>query len=145
MTIIPRSKRHNLYFLSAFDARSGGFLGQLSDISIEGVSILSETPLQCPCTYLLRILIPQGDKPELRLEFEVESRWTSADSGLPMGSHTTGFRITFLTDEQRTQIEKLVNDFGYSKIGEVKVNREPAQRDTGPGSLRRLLQTLFMR
>ena len=139
MTITPRSKRHNLYFLSAFDAHSGDSLGQLSDISVEGVSILGETQLQCPRTYLLRILVPQGDSPDLSLEFEAESRWTSADSG----SFTTGFRISFLTDEQRALIEKVVDSYSYAKIGEAKVIREPTQRDTPPSGLRRLLQTLF--
>jgi hypothetical protein len=139
MTITPRSKRHNLYFLSAYDALSGDALGQLSDISTEGISILSDTQLQCPRTYRLRILVPQGDRPDLSLEFEAESRWTSADAG----SYTTGFHITFLTDEQRTQIEKIVNNYGYAKIGDVKVAREPAPRETRPGGLRRLLQTLF--
>lgn len=139
MTITPRSKRHNLYFLSAFDARNGNALGQLSDISVEGVSLLSETPLQCPCTYLLRILVPQGTGPDFALEFEAESRWTSTEEG----TYTTGFRITFLTDEQRAQIEKIVNNYSYAKIGEVKVAREPAPRDRQPRGLRRLLQSLF--
>jgi hypothetical protein len=131
-----------LYFLSVFDARSGALLGQLSDISPEGVSILTETPLQCPGTYLLRILVPQGDQPDYRLEFEAESRWTNIEAG----SHNTGFHIPLLTEAQRTQVEKLVHTFSYSKIGEVKVigegkaTREPAPRPTG---LRRLLQGLF--
>lgn len=139
MTITPRSKRHNLYFLSAFDARSGDSLGQLADISIEGISILSANPLQCPSNYVLRILVPQDDGSDFRLEFEAESRWITEDSGF----YTTGFRIIFLTDEQRNQIDKLVNNFGYAKIGEVKVTRDPTLKDTRPGSLRRLLQTLF--
>lgn len=137
----PRAKRHSLYFLSVFDARSDALLGQLSDISVEGVSILTETPLQCPCAYLLRILVPQSDKPDLRLEFEAESRWTSADSN----TYTTGFRITFLTDEQRTRIEKLVNDFGYSKIGEIRVAQGPIGSGSRSVGLRQFLQTLFTR
>ena len=139
MTSIPRAKRHNLYFLSAFDARSGAFLGQVADISPEGISILSDPPLQCPCSYHLRILVPQGDQPDFRLEFEAESRWTSVEAG----SHTTGFHIAFLTNEQRSQIERLVHTFSYSKIGEVKVPREPAQKTSRPGGLRRFFQSLF--
>lgn len=143
MTSTPRAKRHNLYFLSVFDARSGAFLGQLSDISTEGVSILSEVPLQFPASYFLRILVPQSDRPDLRLEFEAESRWTNQDPGMATGSpsHTTGFRIGVLTDEQRGQIEKLVHDFGYAKISEIKV--APRPQAPPPGGLRRLLQTLF--
>ena len=147
MTPTPRAKRHTLYFLNVFDGRTGESLGQLVDISQDGVSILSETPLKPASTYLLRILVPQNGKPDQRLEFEGESRWTSPDPD--SGFHTTGFHITFLTDEQRGLIERLVSEFGYSRIGEVKLTA-PREVKTGPrgeppNPLRRFLQTLFTR
>lgn len=143
MTITPRSKRHSLYFLDVFDACSGAPLGQLSDISVEGVSILSETPLACPCTYRLRILVPQGNGSEQPLEFEVESRWTRDEGEAPIISHTTGCRITFLTDAERARIERLVSDFGYAKIGEVKVTRETAGKTSQPNGLKGFLRNLL--
>jgi len=139
MTSIPRAKRHNLYFLSVFDGRSGDFLGQLSDLSTEGISLLSELPLPCPSTYLLRILVPQHAGPDLRLEFEAESRWTAKEGE----SCATGFRIRSLTDGQRAQIEQLVHDYSYAKIAEIKVAREPQRPAPRPRGLKRLLQSLF--
>lgn len=147
MATTPRAKRHNLYFLSVSDGRTGETLGQLVDISQDGVSILSEEPLKPHTNYLLRILVPGNGKPDQRLEFEAESRWTSPDPDSE--SHTTGFHIAFLPDEQRNLIERLVNDFGYSKIGEVKLSiprdGKSAAREQQPSSFRRLLQTLFTR
>lgn len=139
MTTIPRAKRHNLYFLSVFDARSGAFLGQLSDLNTEGVSLLSEAPLACPDTFFLRILVPRNGEPDLRLEFEAESRWTAKEGE----SCATGFKIGFLTNEQRSQIERLVHDFSYAKIAEIKVAREAQRPAPRPSGLKRLLQSLF--
>ena len=145
MESTPRAKRHSLYFLDVFDARTGDPLGQLTDISLEGISILSEIPLQHPGNYLLRILVPQTGEPDHRLEIEAESRWTSADPA--NGSHATGLRILSLTDDQRARIERLVNDFGYSRIGETRKTSagERPNKLTGESPIRRYLRTLFAR
>jgi hypothetical protein len=138
MTSTPRAKRHNLYFLSVFDGRTGSLLGQLSDINAEGVSLLSETPLQCPASFLLRILVPQHGQPDLRLEFEAESRWTGKEGE----AWATGFKVGFLTDAQRLQIEQLVHDFSYAKIAEVKIPRETATAPPTRG-LKGILKSLL--
>ncbi len=144
MTTTPRAKRHSLYFLSVFDGRTGEPLGQLADISQEGISILSASPLKIHETHVLRILLPQQGRPERRLEVEAESRWTAPDP--ETGQHTTGFHIALLTVEQRSLIDQLVNEFGYSRISEVKIALPRENRPSeSPGSLQRMLRALFSR
>jgi hypothetical protein len=145
MANTPRPKRHTLYFLDVYDGRTGERLGQLVDISQQGVSVLSDTPLKSTSTFSLRILVPRTGGPDERLEFEAESRWTTPDP--QSGSHTSGFLIHFLTDAQRDLIERLVNEFGYSKIGDVNlaVPRPPAGTPATkqPSSLKHFLANLF--
>ncbi len=142
MTTPPRAKRHSLYFMSVFDGRTGEPLGQLADISQEGISILSDSPLRPHETYLLRILLAQPGRPERRLEFEAESRWTAPD--LDSGQHTTGFHIALLTAEQRGLIDQLVSEFGYDRISEVKIP-VPARAMDSPSPVRRFLRSLLSR
>lgn len=137
----PRAKRHSLYYLDVLDARSGALLGQAVDISVTGISITSETALPCPAKYLLRILVPDAEGKECPLEFEAESRWSHEHEG----SHTIGFHIGLLTTEQQDRIETLVHAFGYSKIGELKINRAPVPEEASGGGLRRLIRSLFAR
>lgn len=142
MTTPPRAKRHSLYFLSVFDGRTGEPLGQLADVSQEGISILSASPLKPHETYLLRILLTQPGRPERRLEFEAESRWTAPDP--ESGQHTTGFHIALLTVEQRGLIDQLVSEFGYDRISDVKVT-VPGRAPEPPNPVQRFLRSLISR
>lgn len=142
MTTPPRAKRHSLYFLSVFDGRTGEPLGQLADISQEGISILSASPLKPNETYLLRILLAQPGRPERRLEFEAESRWTAPDPD--SGQHTTGFHIALLTLEQRSLIDQLVSEFGYDRISDVKVT-VPSRAADPPNPVQRFFRSLLSR
>lgn len=142
MTTPPRAKRHSLYFLSVFDGRTGEPLGQLADISQEGISILSSSPLKPHETYLMRILLAQHGQPERRLEFEAESRWTAPDPD--SGQHTTGFHISLLTAEQRVLIDQLVSQFGYDRISDVKVT-VPSRAAEPPSPFQRFFRSLLSR
>lgn len=140
----PRAKRHSLYFLSVFDGRTGDLLGQLADISHEGVSILGKSPLRPPETRRLRILLPQQGRPDRSLEFEAESRWSAPDP--ESGDHTTGFHIAFLTGEQQGLIDQLIHEFGYSRISDVKVTVSRHDRSQAAiGPVQRFLRALFLR
>ena len=147
MSTTPRAERHTLYFTEVSDARSGASLGQLVDISLEGLSVQGREPLSSASTRFLRILIPQPGGPDYRLEFEAQSRWTSEADG----THTTGFHITALTPEQQEQVKHLVNASGYRKISEARplavpsAARERQHAEPAPGALRRLWQSLFAR
>lgn len=144
MTTPPRAKRHSLYFLSVFDGRTGELLGQLADLNQEGINIVSPSPLKTHERYVLRIILPQQGHSERCLELEAESRWTAPEP--ETGQHTTGFHIMLLREEQRSVIDQLVNEFGYSRISEVKLpSPRNGQLPAGPGPIQRFLRGLFTR
>jgi len=105
-------RRHLLYYLRVTDRHCGAPLGNLVDITREGLMLVTRRPVEARKVHRLRLHLPREVLPENYVDLDAESVWTRPDANPDL--HVTGFRILDLTTVARQAIDQLVDDFGFS-------------------------------
>ncbi len=106
-----RFKRRFLAFYSrVFDLRSHRLLGNVVDITPQGLMLLSETPLPADTAFRLEIELPEGFASKREITLDARSRWCEAD--IDPHYHNTGFVLLNVTPEDAAIIEAIVVAFG---------------------------------
>lgn len=86
------ARRRQLYFnLAVYDDDTGEMLGRLSDLTHEGLMIVSPRPLDVDRLYRLRVELPDALGNPVALEFVARSRYCRPD--VNDDYHDTGFHI----------------------------------------------------
>ena len=104
-------RRHLLYYLRVIDRDAGQPIGNLVDITAEGLMLISPHPLGTGRVYRLRMELPPEVTPDDRLELDAESVWTRRDVNPAL--HVTGFRLLEPATASRHAIELLIDDYGF--------------------------------
>ena len=84
-------RRDLLFYLPVMDAESGEALGQVADISAEGMMIVSRRPLPLGHTFHLEIRLPEAIMGKGTIEIHARSLWTKPDPNRDL--HDTGLQF----------------------------------------------------
>ncbi|MEZ4529371.1 MAG: PilZ domain-containing protein [Desulfobacterales bacterium] len=104
-------RRHIIYYLRVLDANTGQLIGQLVDITTEGMKLISENPTD-PETFLqLRMLLPEEINQKTQICFEVESLWCKRD--INPNFFSIGFKFVAILPEDVNIIKNLIYDFSF--------------------------------
>jgi hypothetical protein len=104
-----------IYHLRVFDARRGSLLGQIVDITPEGLMLIGEKPVRVDRKYALRMDLPRNVMADRTLRFTAESKWCTADKSGDF--YSMGFRIVDITPEGLGVVQKLAQQF-FQEAGE---------------------------
>jgi hypothetical protein len=105
-------RRHLLYYLRVYNARTGRLLGHLVDISPGGVMVVSPHRRRLGRTIRLRVVLPDPHpRRARRFEFEATTKWCRRDVNPDLWD--TGLETTSLGRKQAGEIETLVDDYGF--------------------------------
>lgn len=105
--------RNNLiYYMRVLNRETDELLGNLVDITPEGMMLISDEPIPAKTRFDLRIHFPREIFGEKVLDFSAESLWTRPDVNPDF--HDTGFRILDVPLDQILLIKKLVSEYGFS-------------------------------
>ncbi len=103
-----------IYHLRVFDARRKRLLGQLVDITPEGLMLIGESQLPAGRKYSLRMDLPRNLMADTHLTFSAESKWCVKDQS--ENFYSMGFRIVKITPEALGVVQKLAQDFYQEEI-----------------------------
>ena len=106
-----RLKRNQLiYYLKVFDRDWGLLMGRLVDITVEGVMLFSERPIETNKEYMMKLELPATpDSPAREVKFDAEALWTKPDVNPDFWD--TGFRFTKVSKSDIAEIEALVSEY----------------------------------
>lgn len=105
-----QSERYQLMFqASVVDDETDTTLGHLVDISITGLMLASETPLEIGRRYRLRIPLPVAFDGHSQLRARATAAWTA--ESLHPSFHRCGMRDLQLPPEQQRAFERLVDEY----------------------------------
>jgi len=104
-------RRHLLYYLRVYNARTGRLLGHLADISHGGVMVVSQSRRRLGRTITLRMVLPNQPRRVKIVEFDATTKWCRRDANPDFWD--TGFETTGLTRRQASDLETLVDDYGF--------------------------------
>ena len=103
-------RRFLAFYSRVFDLRSHRLLGNVVDITPQGLMLLSETPLPPDTAFRLEIELPEGFASKRAITLDARSRWCEVD--IDPHFHNTGFQLLNVTPEDAAIIEAIVAAFG---------------------------------
>ena len=113
-TTTRRQKRHNLIvYLRVYDRDTTALLGYLVDITLQGLMLMSEDPLQTDRLYHLRIDRGESHSPHRYLDVDAHSRWVDRDVNPKL--FNTGFSFVDPTSQVLAAIDNLIKDLSFGE------------------------------
>ena len=103
-------KRRNFILdIEIQDQSTGETIGDLGDITAEGIMIVSETPISEKKVFSFLIKLPREADEELSIKFEARS--IRCQETVHENIYITGFRIESLDEENKHKIEYLIREY----------------------------------
>jgi len=104
-------RKYLMFYTRVFNRRTGALLGNLADLTVEGLMLISEEPLPVNTLYDLRMDLPDGfGFPKRHLDMRGRSVWCAPD--IDPHFQNTGFKLENVASEDVSIIERLVEDYG---------------------------------
>jgi len=107
----PEQRRKNRVTIpenpQILDAHSGKLLGELVNLSTDGLMAICPGSIACGTVYQMRIPLVQGDR-NVEILVGAESLWCDDANG--SGSHWTGFQIIDISPEHQEILNTVVGD-----------------------------------
>jgi len=89
------------------DTYSGKILGQLVNLSVDGLMSVSPLGINCGTVCQVRIALAVGDQ-SVEIQLGIESLWCEDTND--SGSHWTGFQIIDISPEHQKILHSIVGD-----------------------------------
>ncbi len=105
------SRKFLSYFIRVFDGDSRDQIGNLVDITSEGVMLLSPKPMSRGQVIHLRLEVTPDVSEKPFLEFSARSRWCKPD--LEPSLYNIGFKILNLKKEEAEVILRINEVYGF--------------------------------
>ena len=105
-------RRHLIYYLEVYDDDTGELLGNLVDITTEGLKLVSKKPLEAKKVFNMRMHLPEGYFAENVLLFQGKSLWSSNDVNPDF--YDTGFNAPDLDSKVKNMIMSLIDLIGFN-------------------------------
>ena len=94
------------HYLKVIDQDTQTLLGHIVDISMGGIKVLGEHPIEAEKKFHLLFDISLGDGKQTHVTVEARSIWTAKD--INPGFHTTGFCFLELSNESYESVSSLI-------------------------------------
>lgn len=104
-------RRYLMFYSRIFDRRSGALIGYLSDITIEGMMVISEVPLETGLVSRLRMDLPEDIFDKNHMDFEALCIWNRQD--VNPNFYISGFKLIGLSDSDKQTIERIIDAYGF--------------------------------
>ncbi len=92
--------------LMVTDINTGNTMGQLANLSVEGLMLSSTEPVRLNTIYRLRIPLSAEGVDDSNIEVRAESLWCEDVNG--SGSYWTGFHICEISSQDQEILNKIV-------------------------------------
>ena len=104
-------RRHVIFYSRVFDRNTGALLGHLMDITVEGLMLISETPIETGIIYHLRMDLPEDVMAKAFLRFDVHCLWCKPD--INPAFYNAGFKVLNMAQEDIDLIENMIDEYGF--------------------------------
>lgn len=104
-------RRYLMFYSRIFDRKDGSLIGYLSDITIEGMMIISEATLETGVTHKLRMDLPEDIFGTGHLDFEAYCIWSHQD--VNPNFFIAGFKLDELKEEEKEIVERIIESYGF--------------------------------
>lgn len=104
-------RKYLIYYLRVFDRNTEELLGNLVDITTEGLMLISENPIELAKTFELKMDLPEEIRGSRQIFFNAQSKWCKNDVNPDF--YDTGFQLSNISTNDIGIIESLIQDFYF--------------------------------
>jgi hypothetical protein len=104
-------RRFMLYYMPVYDVESQHQVGNLVDITPEGIMIVSENPIAEARTIYMRLELTGDVADKTYMEFHARCKWCKQD--ISPNLYSTGFEILDLRPEDAAIVRRIVETYGF--------------------------------
>ncbi len=104
-------RRHVIFYSRVFDRNTGALLGHLMDITVEGLMLISDSPLDAGTNYHLRMDLPEDVKAKPYLSFDAICLWSRPD--INPAFYNAGFKVLNMTQDDIDLVENMIDEYGF--------------------------------
>jgi len=109
-----QKRRNTIYYLEVYDLDSGQLLGRLADITVQGMLLLSESPIVPEHTYKCRMVLPAEILGRGNILFDATCMWSR--KALNEDFFEAGFRSLIADPGDIDAIEMLIQRFAFNDL-----------------------------
>jgi hypothetical protein len=111
-------RRYLLYYMRVYDANTRQQIGNLVDITPQGIMVVSDHPLPEDKNTRLRMELTAEVSEKPFMEFSAHSKWCEPD--IIPNMYNTGFEILDLSSEDAEIIQHIIKEFGFRDNKQVE-------------------------
>jgi hypothetical protein len=104
-------RRHLIFYLRVFDAKTGNLIGHLADLSPDGILLVSDKPIESEQEFHLKIKLPESAGSNKFMEFKAKSKWCNNDVNPDI--YDIGFQIFGVGPSALEHLAAIVKRFGF--------------------------------
>ncbi|GBC60595.1 PilZ domain-containing protein [Desulfonema ishimotonii] len=104
-------RRNIIYYLKVFDSNTNLLLGQLVDITVNGMKLISEEPAEPGIRLMLKMILPEEMHRKECILFEAESLWCKRD--INPSYYSIGFEFLDISEDDINIVKSLIYDFSF--------------------------------
>jgi len=104
-------RRHLVYYLKVSDTQSGQLIGNLVDLTPQGLMLMSESPIETGREFALEIHEPKNRIGNRKLLIKAKSLWCNNDVNADF--YDTGFAVKHMPGDIFRELEDLVDERGF--------------------------------
>ena len=101
-----------IFYLKVFGEKTNRLIGDLVDITTEGIKLIGSRPVKTEITYKLRMDLPREIDGEKKIIFNAQSRWCEKDDRTDF--YNTGFKLTAISPDDINRIENLILEYSHA-------------------------------
>ncbi len=102
-------RRRLTQYLRVFDKESGLLLGQLENISVEGMMLSGDKPLEEGKIYHMWMDLPSQTDEIFQITFNARNMWNSKYTNADL--YNSGFKFTRISEENLDLVKRLIEEY----------------------------------
>jgi hypothetical protein len=111
-------RKYLIYYLRVFDRSTNLFMGNLVDITTDGIMVMSETPIKQNTVFTLAMDLPEPICGCKRVTFDAKSIRCEQDPNPVF--YNTGFQFVAIENGDVETIRTLIEEFSISDPGNIR-------------------------
>ena len=104
------NRRHLLYYLKVYDQHSDIFIGNMVDITTEGILLTCDAEIKIHTCFDFRIILPEEFPDADEILCRVQSKWQRQ---LNSEVYDIGFNFIKISTKDTSNINRLIDEFAF--------------------------------
>jgi hypothetical protein len=109
-----RKRRYVMFYSRVYDRDTGEVLGQLVDLTTDGIMIISDKYIASDIVFHLQLELPEDISPRQFLRFDAQSVWCRQD--IVPRFFDSGFKLIDVPEQDVAILERMVDTYGFRDL-----------------------------